>query len=362
MRVTPLPPSTQRRYLALLLIPAQPAALLTLLVLSATLALSLLTRAAGIPLILILLSWFFKYSFALLDSSMAGETLAPVLSIEMIGGAWGEWRSLLPLVIVVVAFFATGTGAFVAGEWAAAVLAIAAAACLPAVLAVQAWTGSAAQNLSPSLCRLMARSLGNDYAWMVACALGLVGISVGVPAIVTGIPSIVRIGLLLYAWLAFMAVTGGILYGKRAVLEHETALTVRLRPASAQDVEGVRERWLDSIYAAWRSKAHANAWRLVTDATLHHQEPLEELRWLYGRVARWQEPLLANRITQEMLPLLLAADRDGEALRLVKERLDIDPEFRPRTDDARRRLAALAGQWGDRRTSELLALAPPGEP
>jgi hypothetical protein len=71
-------------------------------------------------------------------------------------------------------------------------------------------------------------------------------------------------------------------------------------------------------------------------------------------VATWEQPQLADRIAQEMLPLLLGAARDGEALGLVKERLTIDSRFRPQASDARRRLAALAEEWGDAATSEVL--------
>jgi hypothetical protein len=60
---------------------------------------------------------------------------------------------------------------------------------------------------------------------------------------------------------------------------------------------------------------------------------LQEFRWLYSRIATWEQPQLANCIVHEMLPRLLAADREDEALRLVKERLEIDLRFRPRTSD-----------------------------
>ena len=359
MSPTDLPPSAPRRYAAALMIPLAPAALVTLAVLSATLAFALLTGVAGIPLIGILLSWFFKYSFALLDSRVAGEAAAPGLSVEMIRGAWGEGRSLLPFVLVITAFFASGASTVLAGELASAALAVAALVWLPAVVAVQAWTGSAAQSVSPSLCTHMIHSLGEDYAWMVGCVCVVAAICVVLPAFVDGMPTFLRIGLLLYAWLAVIAVIGGAVYARRDVLERETALTLQLRPLSLEEVTRSRDRWLDSIHAFWRHKAHANAWSAVTERLAQHPEPIAELRWLYARVARWDPPQFGNRLVQEMLPLLLAADRDGEALRLVKERLAADPGFRPQSPEARRRLGRLAGEWGDRRVAESLAEDPP---
>jgi hypothetical protein len=201
----------------------------------------------------------------------------------------------------------------------------------------------------------MILSLGGDYAWMMGCTSAVVALCVVIPQRVDGTPTVLRIGLLVYAWLAVIAVTGGALSAKRAVLERETAFTCRGRePQSLEDTERRRDRWLDSIYAAWRSNAREIVWRLIMDGIDAHQEPLEELRWLYSRVASWDQPQLANRLVHEMLPRLLAARRDGEALGLVKERLRIDPHFRPRSRDARRRIAQLAGEWGDRSTSEIL--------
>ena len=69
-----------------------------------------------------------------------------------------------------------------------------------------------------------------------------------------------------------------------------------------------------------------NPFLSVMDRIGTHQAPLLELRWLYSRITTWDEPQLAGRIAQEMLPRLLAAGREGEALQLVEERLKADPE------------------------------------
>lgn len=59
-------------------------------------------------------------------------------------------------------------------------------------------------------------------------------------------------------------------------------------------------------------------------------------------------------VAEEMLWRLLNEGRDGEALRVARERLTIDPSFRPRTKDERSRLAELARQWGDCTTADAL--------
>src|ERR1700761_2336484 len=48
----------------------------------------------GIPLAIVLVSWFFKYCFVLLDSIVAGEDEPPVLAVEMVNPL-SEQRPLL---------------------------------------------------------------------------------------------------------------------------------------------------------------------------------------------------------------------------------------------------------------------------
>ena len=54
--------------------------------------------------------------------------------------------------------------------------------------------------------------------------------------------------------------------------------------------------------------------------------PLTEYAWIVEHVATWPNPRLANHVAQALLPLLLAAQRDGEALEVVRARLQADPE------------------------------------
>ncbi|HXR89253.1 MAG TPA: hypothetical protein VN750_03120 [Steroidobacteraceae bacterium] len=272
-----------------LLIPLRPAALLTTGVLGAVLAVSWRAGVFGIPLILILLGWTFKYSFAFLDRLVAGDREAPVLSVEMIVGSFGEARSLLPLIIVAFAFFASGAGAFLAGPLLAALAATALLAWLPAVLAIQGWTGRLAHSLSLRTCAVMVRVLGTDYAWVVGCTLALALVCVVLPQIAGGVPSMIRIALLLYAWLALVAITGGAVHSRRFVLQQEIPLVVaELRARSPEEVQRRRELWLDSIYAAWRGGAEDTAWALVTAGIDDAHDALEDLRWLHARVAQWE--------------------------------------------------------------------------
>jgi hypothetical protein len=344
------------RYLALLLIPLRPAVLCTLIILGAALAAALKAGPFGLPLIVILSIWLFKYSFIFLDRVVSGGSEAPVLSLEMISSSMGDLRTLLPLIVVLFALFASGAAMLLMGTAAAITFAAVLLYCLPAVIAVQGWTGRLTQSLSLQTCRVMVRVLGADYAWIIGCALLVTAICIVVPGLVIGTPIFVRISTLIYAWLAMIAVIGGALHEYRELLERAIPLVVAQQvPLSSGQCARLQEIWLDSIYAAWRSDAVDNAWRRVKDRIDESEEPLQELRWLYGRVARWQPPRFSNRVAQEILTCLLRDEnRESEALWLFKERLAIEPGFQPKTKEESRRLVEFARRLGDHRSAEAI--------
>lgn len=336
-------------YGAMLWLPLRPAGTLTLLALGLMLTLLLKARLLGIPGLIILMSWFFKYSFALLDDLVAGRYEAPVLSIEMISASLGEFRFLLPLILVTAAFFAAGAGRYFVGIAATVAISIVLLVCLPVVLAVQGWTGRLSHGLNPRSCARMARALGSDLLWVNAGTLAVVAGATVVPAWIPDFPTALRIALALYCWLAVLALIGGAVYANReSVAEHIALIIPHELDTAARDLETERQRWLDLIYGAWRANAREQAWKLVLERIEHHADPLRELRWLYDHSGGWQSPLFSNRVAQEMLSLLLRADREGEALRCFRERLALDPQFRPRGPAEARRLAELARRWGDR--------------
>jgi hypothetical protein len=338
-----------------LLIPLRLAGAGTLIMLSALLALSLKAGLFGIPVVLILLTWFFKYSFEFLDGLVAGHTEAPVLSIETITGSLGEFRCLLPLILVIAALFATGAARFFVGAVAAAVAGACLLVCLPAVIAVQGWTGRLSYSLNPRTGLIMARTLGPDYIWALGCIVAITLICCVIPAMVP-LPSMLRIMLLLYTWLALIAVIGGALHAHLAELAERIPLVIpQPKAVSDADLQAARQRWADTIYSAWRGNARDNAWRFTMERIDASADPLQELRWLYAQSAAWQQAAFSNRVAQEMVSLLLQHDREGEALRSVRDRLVADPDFRPRTAAEAHRLGQLARQWGDHGTAEALS-------
>ncbi|HEX4050899.1 MAG TPA: hypothetical protein VHY19_08495 [Steroidobacteraceae bacterium] len=348
-----------QQYGAWLLMPLRAAGVLTLAFVAVGLTVLLRCGWLALPVVLILATWYFKYSFAFLDAQVAGHHEPPVLSVEMIMASLDEFRFLVPLILCIVAFFAFGAANYFVGTIVAIVLALVMWAVLPAVIAVQGWTGRLSHSFNPVIWVRMARALGRDYLWMVSCIVGLVALC-ALAALVPGSPLLLKITASLYAWLGAIAVIGGALRVNRETLSERIPLIIPDTPPPASDAAArERERWIDTMYGALRANNRDNVWNVVLERVQTVPHPLSELHWLYERVAAWRPFPFPNRVAQELITRLLAEDREGEALRLVRARLALDPAFRPLTADEARRLAQLAERWRDQGTVDALKKAFP---
>lgn len=348
-------PNLALRYLAA---PLRTAPLLFIVVFSVLFLIALSARLVGIWLGWVLLSGFLNYGFILMDSVANGEREPPVLSIEMMnpmnGGRW-----LMMLVIVAAVFFTSDAAIYGLGAVLGTVVGILVAMTLPAVIAVQGATGSVVQSLNLLRCWHLILRLRGDYALIVLWAAIYWLISYGLLRTWIGdaLPSIVQIAWLLYGWLAMFTLIGGVLFERRDEIGLADANTPEhLDPEvdASASLEKERDRHVDRIYAEWRGGAHVNAWQSIGKHLEQSADPLVELRWMYERIARWPDPLLANRLAQDMLPRLLAAHRYGEALKIARERIKAFPDFRPTTATELVQLARLACDGGDRPTARVL--------
>lgn len=330
--------------------PLRLAPLITIVVLSVILAVAFKVGVFGWPLALILLSWLFKYSFTFLDQLVVGASEAPVLSIDMVMKSIGEWRSLLPLILVVGAFVLSGASAFWFGRVAADLLGVAMLVCFPAVLAVQGWTGSVGQSLSVSTCVKMARILGAGYAWILGVTSLFVAVCI--VALSTPTPLTVRLGLFIYTWLILIVLTGGMVHAHRDEIEAQTGFLLKREVEVTEEARAkLREELVDSIYGAWRSGAPQNAWSTLSRHLETCENALEDLRYVHHRALSWDAGPFAERLTQEFVTRLLAADREGEALSVVRAQLRTNASFRPRARDDLTRLVRIANATNDAATA-----------
>jgi hypothetical protein len=307
----------------------------------------------GLPLTLILMSWFFKYAFVLLDHTTDGVKEPPVLSVEMINPV-SEQRSLVLLVVVVGIFFASDAATYWFGPILGVLLGLVLVFILPAIVAVQGATGSLAQSLNLHRCvRLIAR-LGRDYALIVACAAALLTIAI-VFARVTSVPLLLRLAFDMYAWLALFAIIGGVLFERRLDIGLDAAYSPeRIDDKASAEAERERDRLIDRIYAEWRGGSQITACKTIEDVLQRSTAPGDELEWMYAKTASWPDPRLPNQLAQAWLPHLFAEKRHGRVLEVLKERLAADSSFRPSSSTELLRCVRLARDGGERRTARLL--------
>lgn len=342
-------PARAVRYLA---VPLQTAPLLLIAVFGVLTVLAAKAGLVGIPLALLLFTGFVNYANLLLDSLVDGIAEPPVLSIEMMNPV-GSARTLMLLFAVGIAFFLSGAASWWLGTGAATAAALLLSSILPAMIAVQGITGSAAQTLNLGVAYRLVQRLGRDYLLIVTCCV-LLG-TLGAAVIGSSLPLLVRVAFAMYCWLAVFALIGGVLSERRDELGLADAIVADLDDEAADHaLEQARARQVDLIYASWRGGAQHNAWKTITTQLEQSSDPLAELRWLYERIARWPDPRLANRLACELLPRLLALRHTGEALDIARARLATDADFRPGSSSDLLALARLARDAGDRPTARAL--------
>jgi hypothetical protein len=345
------------RYLA---IPLRMAPLLLIGTFSVLLIVAVKAGLFGLALGLILLSWFTKYAFVLMDQLAEGVSEPPVLSIEMVNPL-SEQRPMVMLLLTLGLFYL----AYAAGDWigktGSLVLTIAVAAILPAIVAVQGATGMVTQSLNPRRVLALIWRLRGDYVLILGfiALVGFLFLAVIGSSFGDALPLLLRIALLMYAWLAVFSLIGGVLFERRLDIGLDDVHTPQHIDTFDDDDGGVaderaRDKEMERIYAEWRGGAHANAWKTVLALVSQGKDELVELRWLYQRASQWPDGRLAERLARELLPRLLAKRSTGEALDVVRERLRKNRQFRPTGSADLLALVHLSRAAGDRATARLL--------
>ena len=333
------------RYLAR---PLQAAPLILVVLFSFLLAIGVTTGIFGILLVFVICSWFFKYAFMLLDHVADGRPDAPVLTAEAANPA-GESRPLLYLFAAITFYAATAALQKIIGpDWTSAVRLVGVLS-LPAIVGAQEVSGSFVRALNPVATVAMAWRLGAGYLLVigVAAACWVVGRFIVLEA--GGLALALRLALLMLLWLMMFSVLGGVIFEYRHEIGFEAAYSPeRLQERRDAERDHQRDRLIDRIFSEFRGGNYSSAWETLQRHIRESAAPLDEYAWIYARVAAWPTPKMANRVAQEMFPLLLAAKKTSDALRIVKERIRADADFRPTSSEQLIKLAQLARDGGDR--------------
>jgi hypothetical protein len=325
----------------------------------------------GLYLAVILGSWFFKYGFALLDDVVQGRSEPPVLSVDMANPV--ERRPLGLLLVLLVFYVLTGQLRPLIGDSWVGTLRIVLLALIPSMVASMSVTGRVRDAINPvavlgTIMRIpiayaallivigvlwfvpfwALRALGESLPnlWRKELFLPLHTLSeVGFYGFFVGTLSMT---LLMYLWLAMFACIGGTIYERRKELAVDAAAAPeRIAARANAELERQRDKIMDRVFAEVRGGALANAGTTIRKLIEESRDPLDECRWLYARAVTL-DSRLASYLAQLTLPRLIGAKATGEALKMLRERLAVDAEFRPLSGEQLMQLAQLARDAGDR--------------
>ncbi len=307
-------------------------------------------RLLGIPLAAILISWFFKYCFALLDAVVAGNDEPPVLSVEMVN-PFNEMRPLgLALLIAAAVSLVIGVKA-AAGTGAALLLAAAAIVLLPANIAVLAISGNLFHAAWPPRLIEVIRGLRWDYLLLNAATLAA-------PAIVyllawLEVPDGLGLAAVLILFLLLFVLVGGALFEHRIDFGLESRTPQERRAERDRREHGqARQHTIDHAYEYFRHDKPLDGWREIQTWLAAHaqgENTLSEYHAVLDAASRWDDVRPADKLANELIGLLLAKRETGAALDVVASRLATNPKFHPVNAVRLAELASLAGKRALRR-------------
>src|SRR5882762_3646149 len=335
---------TQLKFFSHLLRPARGGAAGVVIVFAVLLSISAKAGLPGIPLALILTSWFFKYAYILFDHTVRGFDEPPTLDIQMLNPL-DEQRPLAQVAILGLIYAAVYFAQATMGPTPARVIAAAAALFLPASVAILGLEGNIFKAAYPVAWVRMAVGLGSMYALVLAIIGGYSLLIALLGRWELWLP--VDIAIYMFCILSIFSVLAGALYERR----HELGLETWASPERTEELRRKQdlrdsERQVTDAYGQMRAGSHTQAWQLLQTWLTARGNAPDDYRWLCGRVAAWGDPRYMTRLTEDYVDRLLALKRNGEALDVVARRLTDDPFFRPKTAAATLQIARIAAAGG----------------
>jgi uncharacterized membrane protein YGL010W len=301
-------------------------------------------RLVGIPLGLLVISWFFKYAYVLFDHTVRGFDEPPTLDIQMMNPI-DEQRPLAQVAILGLLGFAVYLTHDHWGTAAAVALAIVCLFFLPASVAILGLESNILKAANPLYWFSLVRGLGILYG---AVLLVIVAYALGLRllwAFDLWLPVEVVIGM--FAVLSVFSFLGGALYERRHELNLETwASPERTAALEERQTQRENDKHVHEAYGLMRAGAHIKSFQMLEDWLKSRGNTPEDYRWLCERTASWDDPRYVTRLTEELIARLLTLKRTGEALDVVGQRLNLDPNFRPKSAADTLGVAQLAARGG----------------
>ncbi len=342
-----------------LLMPLRPAPLILVAIFSIIGAYAISGGTLGIFADLILVSWFSKYCFVLLDTVVAGHDELPVLSVEMLNPV-DEQRPLLQAMIIGLGFIACWWLYHHVGPVAGLGLGALLLCALPASVGLLAIGDSWLHALSPVAIGRIMNGLGWNYVGVLVMALGGGVLIVALALTLGSLLLIVALSQLVV--MEMFCFVGGALFERRVDLQLDTRTHgERLAERDERHHAGSRGAVLDRSYALLRLKRRSDAWENLQPWIRQHcsdGHPFTEYHILLQATCSWDDPVIGDQVANEYLGKLLASGETGLALDALQMRLASNAAFHPAKEAYAQRLVELTTLAGRQDLSrQLLANA-----
>jgi hypothetical protein len=327
----------------------------TVLVVTFTIGFLLAMRSglAGLPLALMLLSWFFKYCFVVLDSALAGRNELPVLSVEMVN-PFDEQRPLGIGLLILAAVAAVFAAKAYIGLGTALVLATVFGLVLPASVAVLGISGNLFLAAWPPRLFETLRGLGSDYILLNLAILIVAAIAYA--PIALSVPVWMSIAALQWLFLMLFALIGTSVFERRIEFGLDSRTPEEHRAErDRREHEQARQRMVDHAYEYFRHQKPLEGWHEIDTWLKTHargDRTLPEYHAVLEAACGWDDVRPGDRLANELIGWLLARRQGGMALQVAEQRFAANPQFRPASGVRLAELAAQAGKPALRRRLE----------
>jgi hypothetical protein len=298
----------------------------------------------GIPLALLVTSWFFKYAYILFDHTVRGFDEPPTLDIQMMNPL-SEQRPLAQLALLGLIGYAVYQTYDHFGRPAAVALAIVCGFFLPASVAILGLESNILKAANPVYWFNLVRGLGLLYGAVLMVILAYALILNLLGRFDLWLPIEFAVGM--FAVLSVFSFLGGACYERRHELNLETWVSPeRTEALKAKETQRESDKHVLDAYGLMRAGSHIKSWQTLEDWLKSRGNTPEDYRWLCERTSSWEDPRYITRLTEERVARLLTLKRTGEALDVVGQRLNLDPGFRPKSAGDTLSIAQLAARGG----------------
>jgi hypothetical protein len=335
-----------------LLRPFDLTSLVLIVVITLGLGFGLRARFYGIPIVILLSSWFFKYAYVLLDSVANGRSETPVLSVEMLNPV-DEQRPLAQVVICACVLMAANK----VGGWGGVLIGVVGGLYLPVSVAVLGASSRALDAVNPLALTRTLIGLGVYYPLIlgVMAAYGMLLVLI----VGSDLPGLLKIATALFMILSIFSGLGAAIFERRHRLGYEpTHAPERTAAREDRERDRLRARALDVAYGEARGGNFAAASSTMLQWLREHDAAdLErDARFFFEQARQWQDEKAFVFVSRFLVSRLIESGKTGTAVDVADGVLQRAPALKLGTAADALKLAKLARAAG-RRTLAVRLLA-----